>query len=76
MKNKDLKQEKESHKRLIWGMVLIGYGIYSFASGIGFRDASELAMGTGMGQGSIFVIWGLKEWIEYSIKSIKKGKRK
>lgn len=64
---------KESTKQMIFGLALIGYGIYIFISGIGFKDVSEFAMGTGMGQGSIFVIWGLREWIGYSVfRRIKK----
>jgi len=67
--------KKKNNKRLILGMVLIGYGIYSFVSGIGFRDISEFAMGMTMGQGSVFVIWGLKEWVEYTINSKKEKKQ-
>lgn len=59
--------KKKSPKQMIFGLVLIGYGIYSFVSGMGFEEVSKLAMGVGMGQGSVFVIWGLREWIGYSL---------
>ena len=60
--------KNKSIKQLIFAFVLISYGIYSFVSGMGYEDMSKLAMGVGMGQGSIFVIWGLREWIGYSLK--------
>lgn len=53
--------KKKFNYQLMWGFILIGYGIYSLVNGIGFKDVSSLAMGIGMGQGSIFVIWGLRE---------------
>lgn len=67
-------KKKKSGRRLIWAFILIGYGFYTFVSGIGYKDLSEFAMGTLMGQGSIFVIWGLKEWVEYSLNQKKKLK--
>jgi hypothetical protein len=60
--------KQKSIKQMIWGLGLIGYGMYSFVSGMGFEEVSKLAMGVGMGQGSVFVLWGLREWIGYSIK--------
>jgi hypothetical protein len=59
---------KSNYKQMIWGLVLIGYGMYSVVQGIGFMEVSKLAMGNGLGQGSVFVIWGMREWIGYSIK--------
>lgn len=53
--------KKKFNYQLMWGFILIGYGMFSFVKAIGFKDISELAMGVGMGQGSIFVIWGLRE---------------
>lgn len=61
-------KKKKSTKQLVWGLVLIGYGMFSFVSGMGYEEVSKLAMGVGMGQGSVFVIWGLREWIGYSLK--------
>lgn len=57
---------------MVFGLVLIGYGVYSFVSGIGYEEVSKLAMGTAMGQGSVFVIWGLRERIGYSLREKKK----
>ena len=62
-------KKQKSMKQMIWGLGLIGYGLYSFVSGMGFEEVSKLAMGVGMGQGSVFVLWGLREWVGYSIKN-------
>jgi len=60
--------KKKFNYQLMWGFILIGYGIYSCISAVGLKDLSELAMGVEMGQGSIFVIWGLREWFGGSYK--------
>jgi hypothetical protein len=65
--------KNKSYKQIIFACVLIGYGIFSFVSSMRFITISQFALGIGMGQGSIFVIWGVREWIGYSIK-LKGGK--
>jgi hypothetical protein len=61
-------KNKKFNYQLMWAFILIGYGLFSFVKGMGFEEVSNLAMGVGMGQGSIFVIWGLREWFGGSNK--------
>lgn len=61
-------KKKKFDYQLMWAFILIGYGMFSFVKAMGFEGISEFAMGIGMGQGSIFVIWGLRELFGGSYK--------
>lgn len=66
---------KKSYKQLIWAFILMRFGIYQTynAVEIYLRGVYLFAAGSVMGQASVFILWGLREWIGYSIKR-KNGK--
>lgn len=62
-----MKKKRKFNWQRLCGLILICFGLYLFVNGIGFKDISELAMGIGMGEGSVFVIWGMRELFGSSI---------